>query len=148
MSDSKDLHKNPHANIQLPKLERTITAEQERLENEQSLRNVVAGKEDSGVSAHKPMSSEQEKKAHVSDKLYFFPESYNMLRFELVNHWPKIWPKVSWAMAFKADYFVEVMNKELSLNLLFDSQRVGATCATYLNELRARRGVSPLAFDY
>jgi hypothetical protein len=94
--------------------------------------------EDKGVTAH----SETPANAEFSDKLYFFPESYNALRTELSTHWPTLWAAVGWNMAFKAEDFIADMNAALELKLQFDSQKVEVTCATYLNELRRLRGLS------
>ena len=100
----------------------------------------VAGAEDSGVHAHKPLDNPDA--AHITEKIYMFPESFNALRRELSENWPHLWAAVSWPMAFKAEDFVSLMNEALNMRIQFDGNRVDATCTTYLNELRRLRGLS------
>src|SRR3990172_4847234 len=45
------------------------------------------------------------------DKIYMFPESYNALRRELHDNWPNLWNIVSYAMAFDAITFIELMDQ-------------------------------------
>ena len=82
-----------------------------------------------------------DKPKNFDQKIYMFPESYNQLRMELHNHWPDLWSRVSWAMAFAANIFVEKMNDELGLAVILDSAKVDAICTEYLQTLRTKRGL-------
>lgn len=79
-------------------------------------------------------------------KIFMFPESYNELRKELHDHWPSLWNKVQWSMAFDAELFVELMNRNLDgvyKVALVTSEReleISHICSTFLKELRRRRG--------
>lgn len=102
-------------------------------------------------SAHLPEDSEAGRMhkpapegAHFSDKIYLFPESYNALRRELVENWPKVWQKVGYLMAFDAVAFVEHLDAVCNLKTTFDSQKVDAICKRYLDALRNLRGLSSL----
>lgn len=74
-----------------------------------------------------------------------FPDSYNNLRKELHDHWPKIWKDVQWSMAFDAEMFVEKMQRHLGLQLLLvpgtPSAECDYWCSRFLQELRTLRGV-------
>jgi hypothetical protein len=80
--------------------------------------------------------------AHISEKVYYFPESYNALRRELDENWPQLWALVGYAMAFDSVRFIELMDDALDERTTFDSDKVGAICHKYLNALRKKRGVS------
>lgn len=99
-----------------------------------------AGPEDTGIHAHGLVADS----AHITEKIYLFPESYNALRRELHEHWPTLWQLVGWTMAHQAEAFVEIMNDALDLKLQLDGNKVGATCHTYLNALRKKRGLSAI----
>ena len=117
--------------------------QEEALRQEASFKpQIIAGPDDVGVSAHKPLADADKK--HISEKFYLFPESYNALRRELYEHWPALWAGVSWTMAHKAEDFVATMNEALDLKVQFDGNKVGATCSLFLDELRAKRGLSRL----
>lgn len=92
---------------------------------------------------HKPAAEG----AHISDKVYLFPESFNALRIELNDNWPALWQRVGWCMAFDAITFVESMDAALDLHTTFDSAKVDAICARYLDALRNKRGLSSLGFN-
>jgi hypothetical protein len=141
MSNDTDKIKNPHANIQIKSLDKSLLEEQDRQIAEFKPQQ-VAGPDDSGIHAHKPLSPEQLAAAHVTDKVYMFPESYTALRRELSEHWPNLWALVAWRMAFKAEEFMEYMNEALDLRLQFDTQKVDAICKIYLDALRKKRGIS------
>lgn len=101
-----------------------------------------AGPADTGIHAHTSYDPATAAKKHVSEKLYFFPESFNALRLELVNYWPHLWQLVGWRMANNAQEFVIKMNDALDLNVQFDTGKVDSICKVYLNKLREARGVS------
>lgn len=92
--------------------------------------------------------------AHFSEKLYFFPESFNALRRELEDNYPHFFTSVNpemgmspaYAMVFDAPKFVGMCNGALDMDLPFDSQNVDGICKKFLNGFRAMRGVSPLSF--
>jgi hypothetical protein len=84
--------------------------------------------------------------AHVSDKVYLFPESYNALRTELNDNWPALFAQVGWCMAFDAIHFVEMMDAALDTKTTFDSDKVSAICHKYLNLLRNKRGLSSINY--
>lgn len=85
--------------------------------------------------------------AHISDKVYWFPESYNALRKELYENWPAVWETVGWSMAFESTTFVELMDYILLTKTTFDTNKVSAICHKYLNLLRAKRGLAPIAYE-
>lgn len=84
--------------------------------------------------------------AHVSDKVYLFPESYNALRIELSEAWPTLWARVGYLMAFDAIAFIEAMDAALDTRTTFDSDKVSAICHKYLNLLRNKRGLSSISY--
>lgn len=92
---------------------------------------------------HKPAPEN----AHISDKVYLFPESYNALRIELHDNWPQLWQAVSYYMAFDSVTFIEQMDAALDCKTTFDSAKVSAICHRYLNLLRNKRGLSSLSLD-
>lgn len=75
-----------------------------------------------------------------SQTIFLFPESYNRLRKELRDHWPELWKKVQWYMAFDADQFIEKMNAELDLRIWSQKPTIADICTRYLDELIKRRG--------
>jgi hypothetical protein len=103
---------------------------------------VSAGKVD--AVGHAPLAAEEAATKHVSELLYFFPESYNALRKELIENWPNLWAATGYNMAFNAGQFVHDMNDATGLRIQYDTQKVDATCTAFLNELRSLRGLSPL----
>lgn len=82
--------------------------------------------------------------ANFDEKIYWMPEVFNALRRELNENWPHLFARVGWAMAFDAPTFIEMMDAALDTKTGFDSDRVEATCAKYLDMLRIKRGLSPL----
>jgi hypothetical protein len=90
------------------------------------------------------MHKEARKDAHVSDKVYLFPESYNALRIELDSNWPTLFKSVGYVMAFDAIRFIEIMDAALDTKTTFDSAKVDAICKKYLNLLRNKRGLSSI----
>lgn len=87
--------------------------------------------------------SVSEKVKNFDQKIYMFPESYNALRRELYENWQDtLWPKVAWRMAYKAEEFVEQMNAELNMTIVFDTEKVAWICEQYLSALRKKRGLS------
>lgn len=86
---------------------------------------------------HKPVSEN----AHISEKVYMFPESFNALRRELYENWPNLWLAVGYFMAMDASRFIELMDAALDTKTTFDTAKVDAISKKYLNLLRAKRGV-------
>lgn len=82
--------------------------------------------------------------AHISEKVYLFPESFNALRIELDTHWPNLFQLVGHPMASDAVRFLELMDDALDTRTTFDSHKVDAISKKYLDLLRARRGLSDL----
>lgn len=82
--------------------------------------------------------------AHISDKVYLFPESFNALRKEMFENWPGLFEAVGHAMAFDAIRFIELMDAALDTKTTFDSDKVDAISKKYLNLLRNKRGISSL----
>lgn len=78
----------------------------------------------------------------LADKIYMFPESYNALRRELCENYPRLWDIVGHAMAFDAIIFIEYMDDALGIKTTWDSAKVGAICHRYWNELRMKRGLA------
>lgn len=74
-------------------------------------------------------------------RVFMFPDSFNNLRKELIDNWPALWVKVQWAMAFDAELFVEMMNKELYTKLPQGAD-CDQWCSKYLKLLRAKRGAA------
>jgi hypothetical protein len=83
--------------------------------------------------------------AHISKKVYMFPESYNALRRELEEYFPNLWNSpVQWAMWANAQLFIQIMDEALDTVTQFDSANVDGICKKYLDELRKKRGLLPL----
>jgi len=82
--------------------------------------------------------------AHISEKVYLFPEAFNALRKELHENWPQLWSLVGYPMAFDAPTFIELMDAALDTKTTFDTHKVQATCEKYLDLLRMKRGLKPL----
>jgi hypothetical protein len=82
--------------------------------------------------------------AHISEKVYLFPESYNYLRKMLYEEFPMLFQIVGHAMAFDAPRFIELMDAALDTKTTFDSDKVDSTCKKYIDLLRAKIGLSPL----
>lgn len=101
----------------------------------------ISSDKDKGLHHH-DMESDNHISKSFDQKIYLFPPSYNALRQELNDHWPTLWQHVQWAMAFAAGLFIERMNDALDLNVQLDSGKVDAICATYLQALRKKRGLS------
>jgi hypothetical protein len=134
-----DNYKSPQ--VQIPSLEKSLLAEQQR-----QLDAFVPQKTDLASDATQHDITGSDKK-NFDQKIYMFPESYNALRREIFENWPNLWVAVSWAMANRAEYFVEQMNDALDLKLQFDTGKVASICHTYLNALRNKRGLSSIPFD-
>lgn len=79
------------------------------------------------------------KHLNFDQKIYWFPPHFNLLRQELFENWKTLWALVGWAMAFRAEMFIEYMNDALDMGLALDSDSVDWTCEQYLIELRRRR---------
>jgi hypothetical protein len=137
MIEQPNTGKSPQ--VQIPSLAKTLLAESEKQGSE--LTPVQdAGKFDSGNFAHTDQTNYAEiAKRNFDQKIYMFPESYNALRRELHEYWPHLWSYVSWAMANRAELFVERMNDALDLKVNFDSQKVDAICTIYLDALQTTR---------
>lgn len=75
---------------------------------------------------------------------FMFPDSYINLRKELHQHWPDLWRRAQWAMAFDAEMFVEIMQQELQLPMLLVPGTPEAECdywcSKFLTALRKKRG--------
>lgn len=78
------------------------------------------------------------------DKVYMMPESYNELRRELHDHWPETWKLCQFAMAFDGPAFVEFLDFTLDTVTQFDTDNVDGMCKKFLDQLRGKRGLSPL----
>lgn len=105
-------------------------------------------------SSHLPLDNEPgrmnkpaDANAHVSDKVYLFPESFNALRTELDQNWPSLFATVGYFMVFDAVRFIELMDAALDTKTTFDSDKVSAICHKYLNLLRNKRGLSSLSYS-
>jgi hypothetical protein len=84
-------------------------------------------------------------KEHISTKVYMFPESYNALRRELVDHWPNLWNSpVQYMMWNNGPMFVQAMDLILDTVTQFDTENVDGICKKFLDELRVKRGLSRL----
>lgn len=140
----KNTNNNPHAQVQVTGDKQQELAKRLILEGDEQVANikpqqVVAGEDDA-----KTLEQDGAEKRNFDQKIYMFPESYNALRRELVEHWPEIWPLVGWYMGNNGPQFVEAMNAGLQVKLQFDTNKVDSICKTYLNILRKQRGVSEL----
>ena len=82
--------------------------------------------------------------ANIDEKVYLFPESFNALRIEMVSNWPNLFQIAGHAMVFDAVRFIELMDAALDTKTTFDSDKVEAICAKYLNLLRNKRGLSSI----
>ena len=82
--------------------------------------------------------------AHISEKVYMFPDSYNALRKYLHDEFPTLFALVGYPMAFDAPRFIELMDAALDTRTTFDSHKVDATCKKYLDLLRIKKGLKPL----
>lgn len=97
---------------------------------------------------HKPV----EANAHISKKVYMFPEEYNALRRELEENYPTFFTSVNphtgvspaHAMVFDAPAFIGMCNGVLDLTVQFDTENVAGICKEFLNGFRKLRGVSEL----
>lgn len=76
--------------------------------------------------------------------LYLHSEEFNALRREMHDNWQTtFWAKHGWKMVNQPAMFVQDMCADLGLVFIgFDSGDESGTCLRFLNELRARRGVS------
>src|SRR6478752_2174354 len=83
-------------------------------------------------------------KAHISKKVYMFPEAYNALRKELEDNFPHLYQYVGNDMAFNAQRFIHKMDEALDTVTQFDSGNVDGICKRFLDELRKKRGLKPL----
>lgn len=91
-------------------------------------------------------------KAHLSEKLYFFPESFNALRRELEENYPTFFNSINpefgyspaYAMVFNGPQFVGFCNGALEMDVQFDSENIEEICKKFLNGFRQLRGVSPI----
>jgi hypothetical protein len=141
-SDSNDKRKGKSPQVQIPSLEKSLVEEQKRqLAEFKPLDTSLP----SDANQHDIADSS---KKNFDQKIYWFPESYNALRQELVTNWPNLWATVSWNMAYDANEFVQQMNAATGLKLQFDTGKVASICHAFLNELRRLRGLSPLRFDH
>lgn len=90
---------------------------------------------------------------NFDQKIFMFPESYNLLRQELSVYWndPNKKPywtdwNCGWAMAFSAEDFIEYMNSHLDgvfrviAATRDDEFAIDHICKLFLDELRKRRG--------
>jgi hypothetical protein len=82
--------------------------------------------------------------AHISEKVFYFPDSYNALRKELFENWPNLWELVGWPMAFDGAMFVELMDDALDTKTTFDTHKVDSLCKKYMDLLYIKRGLTPL----
>lgn len=94
---------------------------------------------------------------NFDQKIFMFPEHYNLLRQELYSFWndPEKKPywthwKCGWAMAFSAEDFVEYMNTcldgvfKVAVITNDDEMRIDNICKIFLDELRRRRGAQKI----
>ena len=92
------------------------------------------------------------KQKNFDQKIYLFPESFNALRRELEENWPALFHTVNpetgmslaVAMVFDASQFIGTLNGALDLAEQYDTGNVDGICKKFLNELRAKRGLSRL----
>jgi trans-aconitate methyltransferase len=82
--------------------------------------------------------------AHISEKTYWLPDSFNALRREMDENWPNLFKSVGWPMAFDAPTFIEMMDAALDTKTTFDTAKVDSICKKYLDLLRNKRGLSSL----
>lgn len=79
--------------------------------------------------------------------IFLFPNSYNLLRKELHDHWPVIWKDVQWAMAFDAEMFVEKMQRHTDQAYKITAVtrdrelEIDHICTCFLNYLTKKRGL-------
>lgn len=93
------------------------------------------------------------KGAHFSEKVYFFPPSFNALREELETNYPTWFNTVvpgfgispAYAMVYNAPQFVGFCNGAVDSDIQFDSEDVAGICHRLLNRFRAMRGASPIS---
>lgn len=110
-----------------------------------------AGPDASALPAHQ-RDAAAPANAHISEKFYFFPESFNALRRELEENWqnffhlvnPEIGMSPAYAMVFDAPKFVGMCNGATDSVVQFDSQNIDGICKEFLNKFRAMRGVSAI----
>ncbi len=89
---------------------------------------------------------------HVSQKVYYFPPSYNALRKELETWWKDFFEGINplsgtspaYCMVFDAPQFIGYMNGFTGLSLQLDGDNVEWTCKQYLNALRKMRNISEI----
>lgn len=138
------------------KLNKALADEQERLAERKKLLDSTAPDPasaggDSNLPAHN-RNAPVEKNAHISQKVYLFPEEYNALRRELEDHWatffhavnPMIGTSPAHAMVFDAPTFIGLCNGALDMTVQLDTDNVAGICKQFLNGFRKLRGVSPL----
>lgn len=92
-----------------------------------------------GLHHHEAEAVSGKTATNFDQKIYMFPESYNVLRAELYNNWPELWKLAGWAMAHDSPRFIEVMNAGLDLEVVLDSSRVDSICTEYLQALWKKR---------
>jgi hypothetical protein len=113
------------------------------LERDSMGRDIISGTDaDRDELRYRHDVSGNERQKEFSDKIYMFPESYNALRRELVEHWPELWALVGWRMANRAEEFVEYMNVACDIHVIFDTEKVDFISKTYLGRLQEMRANS------
>lgn len=138
------------------KLNKALAEEDERIAERRKLLDSTAPDPshtggDSNLPAHN-RNTPVEKTAHISQKVYLFPEEYNALRRELEDHWatffhtvnPAIGTSPAHAMVFDAPTFIGLCNGALDMTVQLDTDNVAGICKQFLNGFRKLRGVSPL----
>jgi hypothetical protein len=86
------------------------------------------------------------KPKHGRDAIFFFPESFNALRKELYENWPKLWAVVGWRMANRAEEFVEGMNAALDIAVMFDTEKVDFISRTFYDSIKGKPAVLDTLF--
>lgn len=137
---------NPNPTVQIPSLAKALQGEDVRIEERardiRSLNDALPTDAEAGLPIHNRHSIGQTYGSQALDKAYFFPESFNQLREELMRHWPNTWNSpVQWMMVHDGPAFVAFFADVLDIPLEFDSAKVDAICKKILNELCKKRGM-------
>jgi hypothetical protein len=136
---------NPNPTVQIPTLAKAMQGEDiridERARDIRKLNDSMPTDKEAGLPDWQRHSPGEARSDHVSDKAYFFPDSYNNLREELQRHWPNVWNSpAQYMMVYDGPAFVALFAEMLDIPLEFDSAKVDAICKKIIDELRKKRG--------
>lgn len=136
---------NPNPTVQIPTLAKALEGEDvslaERARDIRALNDALPTDKEAGLPEWQRHSPGEARSDHVMDKAYFFPDSYNQLREELMRHWPSTWNSpAQYMMVYDGPSFVAFFADVLDIPLEFDSAKVDAICKKIINELRKKRG--------